>query len=171
MAQGADPPSPKLSAMGLGRVLDQCQAVVLCDLRKPVHGGRLTVEVDRQNGFCALGDRRLDRDRIQVVRERVDIGEDRGGAGHGDRLSAGDEGEWGRDHLIARTDTQGAQHQLDRRRAGADSYGISRLAVGRKRLLECSHLRPQDEAGVVDHPGDGRVDLRLQGLVLRFQVD
>ncbi len=89
----------------------------------------------------------------------------------GDRLGGGDEGKRGRDHLIARTDTQGAQHQLDRRRAGADSNGMPRLAVGRKRLLECTHLRPQDEAGIVDHTSNGRVDLRLQGLVLRFQVD
>ena len=115
--------------------------------------------------------RRLDRGRIQVVREWVDIGEDWRSAGRGDRLGARNEGKRGSNHLVAGTDTQGAQHQLNRRGAGADSYRMASLAVVRKRLLECSHLRPQDETVVVDHACDSRVDLRLQGIVLRFQVD
>ena len=57
-------------------------------------------------GPRALGDRRVDRGRVEVERGRVDVGEHRAGAGAGDRLGRGVERVGGADDLVARADQE-----------------------------------------------------------------
>ena len=75
---------PEPGPDGLGGVLDHRQVVVPGDLSNPIHGRRLTVEMDGEDGGGAFGDQALDTGGIEVEAGRANVREDRSGsrAGH-----------------------------------------------------------------------------------------
>ena len=91
-----------LGAQGLGGILDQHQPVPVADRPDLVELARVAEHVDCHDRLRALGDRRLERGRIEVQRARVDIGEDRRRALEDEAVRRGDERERRGDHLVSR---------------------------------------------------------------------
>ncbi len=60
VAEAADATALVLGAVRLAGILDHDQAVAARDLEDRIHVGRLAVQVHRDDGLGARGDRRLD---------------------------------------------------------------------------------------------------------------
>src|SRR5262249_8173883 len=83
----------------------------------------------------------------------------------------GDEGEGAGDDLVAGTDPNRAQGQLDGVGAGGDSDGLRATRGGGKLLLELSQLAAEDEVLSFGDAGQGGLNLRTQGRKLSLQID
>jgi hypothetical protein len=68
--------------------------------------------VDRQEPRRALGQRRLDCRRVNVQRDRIDVGEHRLGALVEQAVGGRYEAERSRDHLVARLNACGTCRQM-----------------------------------------------------------
>jgi hypothetical protein len=79
--------------------------------------------------------------RIQVHRDRVDVGEHRCGAGVNDDVGRGTEGERRRHHLVAGADAAGQQREMQRRGARVHGDGMRRPDIRREGLLELPDAR------------------------------
>ena len=117
----------------MGGVFDDLQAVIAGQGAQRVHVGQLPVQMHRhQRTDAAAGDaveqpaiaahtllleEAAHRCRRQVVGGRVDVQEDRPGAGAGNRAAGGKEGVGRGDDLIARADVQG--HECQQQCVGA----------------------------------------------------
>ena len=176
--EGARAPPPDLAAEALGGVLDQIELVLLAQRFDCVIVGGEAEQVDRHHRLgeefaLLLGaqDRLLQRGRVDVEGARIDVGEDRAGAGERDRLGGGEEGEGGGEHRVAGADAE----RLQRKHQGVGAVGagdrVLDAAVGRQRSLELLHLGAHDVAAMVEHLVNARVDPVAQGVVLGFQVD
>jgi hypothetical protein len=75
--------------------------VPLGDLQERRHVGALAEQVDDQEGARPIRDAGLHLDGVEVVRDRVDVGEDGPGAGAADGAGGGEEGERRQDDLVA----------------------------------------------------------------------
>ena len=56
-------------------------------------------------------------------------------------------------------------------RAGIQRNTFGCAAIGREFLLEPRYLGAENELTTVQHAGDGGINLRLDALVLRFQIE
>ena len=144
------------SAVGLGGVLEDHEAVGLGDGQDLVHRSGVAVQVDRHDGAGAGRDRLLDRGGRQRVGAQVDVGEDGGGPRDGDGVGGGGEGEGGHDHLVARPDPGGQQPQVEGRGPRVDGDGAGPRRHGARELL----LEGGDLGALGDHArahdrGDG----------------
>ena len=157
-------------ALRLGRVLDQRQAVLPGQLQQGIHVGRLPVDMHRHDRPGLLRDPFLHLFGIEGEVPRIDVGQDRTRPGLQDRLHRGAEGMRRGDHLVARSDSRADQRQLERIRPVAHPDAVGRPAVPGVRLFERFHLGAEDERTAFDHPGQGRVDLRLDLPVLNRQI-
>ena len=101
----------------------------------------------------------------------VDVGEDGSCPDVRDGLGRRDERVRGRDHLVARTDVQRPQGELERGRAGAHTDGAGGSHVLGPGRLERAHLVAEDEAGVVEDALDRAIDLAPDRLVLSGEVN
>ncbi len=72
------------------------------------------------------------------------------------------------DHLVARTDPDGAQREFDRVRPVGDSDRVRDAVIGGELGFEGAHLGAEDVPAAVQHPQRCRVDLALQ-LSIRTQ--
>ena len=59
---------------------------------------------------------------------------------------------------------------MQRTGSRVDSNGFAARAVGGKLFFELGHFRSQGELAAFENAGDGGIDLRLDAVVLRFQV-
>ena len=108
-----------------------------------VHVGRQAELVHRHDRLRALGDRALGRGGVEVVGQRVDVGEDRRRAALPDRVGRGDERQRRHDDLVAGADAGDVEREVQRggavgRRHGvgrADALGEGRLELGDPRAL------------------------------------
>ena len=103
----------------------------------------------RCTGMMARGARRdggFDLGRVEIVGIGADVHKDRRGAGLGDGLGGGVEGERGGDHLVAGADAAGQQRQVQRRRARGHPDGFADADEAGEGFLECPDLGPHDEA-------------------------
>ena len=159
-----------LRAVRLCRVLDHHQPVPARDIHDGVHVGRLSEEVNRHDRPGARRNGCLDPRDIDIERRRIDIHEDRPGAGIDDGGRGGYEGEWRRDYFVPGADTGGEQCQMQRAgaRIHADRFGGA--AIPGELLFECRNLRPEDELGVLQNANDRSVQLALDGLILGLEV-
>ena len=98
--------------MGLGGVLEEHEAALVGDRLERVHGRGVAVEMNGHDGARALSDRCFDGCRRQRERQRVDVGEHRGGACDGHGVGGGREGEGGDDDFVARSDSAGQKAQV-----------------------------------------------------------
>ncbi|MCY1508843.1 hypothetical protein D9M68_431660 [compost metagenome] len=136
-----------------------------------VEVGALTIQADRHDGPGTRGDGGLERRRIQVVRARVDIDEDRRRAEQRHGLGGRDVSEARRDDFVARPDAQ--RHLRDLQRIGAVGAGDAMRGAGvaRELLLQFGDFRAKDVLAVGQHALDARVDPVLDAGLLGFQVD
>jgi hypothetical protein len=109
--------------------------------------------------------------RVDVQRDRVDVGENRRRAGPHDRLRRRIEGERGADHLVAGADLQRVEDEHERVRAVGDADRLLHAEVGGGFLLEGLHVRPQDQGARLEHRLEPLEDLRYQALILRPNVN
>src|SRR3990172_1352750 len=158
-------------SMSLSCVLDDRDLRIAGHPREVLHGSRMSVEVDGDDGLGFLGEAGGDGPRVEVHGFLVDVGEDRPRAISGYGLGGGDEAERRRDHLVARSDPEGLQ---------GEKQGVAaiRHATGRRNPTEGGELGLEQLASLAPNEGplseyllDGGVHLPLQVLILCSQVD
>src|SRR4030095_3850915 len=76
-----------------------------------------------------------------------------------------------RDDLVPFADTVCAQGQLERGHSGINPNAVVHPAKGGELLLKEFNIFPEDEVGAGDDAMNGRVHLRSDGVVLRFQIN
>lgn len=99
----------------------------------------------------------FERDRRRV--QRLDIHQDRLRADIPDGVDGRDEGEGGRQHLVAGPHAQRGQGQVQRGGAGPHGHGILRAMTIREHAFEGAHHRTLGQPAAVDHAGEGRLFL------------
>ena len=119
--------------------------------------------MDRDDRPRARRDRALDAFRVKIVRVGLDVGKYGGGANLRDGFRRGKKRVRGGDDFVTRSDATGKQRQLQGRAARGHSNCLADAQITRKGRLEALYLRPHDEAGTVDYPLDGSVDLGRAG--------
>lgn len=88
-------------AEGVGRIVDDLKAMIVGDGLDRIDVAQVSVDVHRQNGAGALGDKRLDLSRIKRVVIGLDVSEDRLEPLSHNGVGGGRKGEGRRDDLIA----------------------------------------------------------------------
>ena len=115
-------------------------------------------------------DPRRDVLRVEVVRRRIDVREDRNGAPAHDRLGRGVERERGTDDLVAGPDPERVEHDDDRVRAVRYADRVRDAEVLRRLALERLDVRPEDELARIEHVRIGALEPWNQRRVLRLDV-
>ena len=157
--------------MGLGRVLEQKQAVTLGERAQWIHRAGLAVKVDGQHGHRGRADGRLDRvvfDQAGSVVD-VDVDGDRPGMTHGE--GGGDERMRGDDNFVVRSNARRLQHDGERRRPRPDADAVVGSAVGRELRLEPFELVAEHERARSDHTVVRLPEFVGDWCVLSCQID
>ena len=121
--------------------------------------------------FVRSRDRALDLGRVEVERDRVDVGEDRRRAAAGDRLGGREERERRADHLVARADLERVEREHERVGAVRDADRLLDAEVLGRLALEALDLGPEDEAAALEGAGERLLQLRDERRVLRLDVN
>ena len=119
--------------------------MALADRPKLVELARIAVDVDRDDGLRPLGDRGLDRARIQVERPGVDIREHRRRTLVDRAVRGRDEGVRSRNDLVTRSDARRDAEEVQARRAARDGGGVGGSDGVGECLLEALDRRPERE--------------------------
>ena len=134
------------------------------------HVDAAAVEVDRDDRPGPLRDGGLQPGHVHQQRFRVDVDKARERATACDRFGGGGEGVRDRDHLIAGTDAERPQRQLQGIRAVAAGDRLARAAVGGELSFEVAHLLPLDEVRRGEDAVDRGLDFGSKLRVLRLEV-
>ena len=150
IAEAAAGPATVGLADSLGGVLDQLEAVARDQVQHRVYVHRQPVDMHHHDGLGVRGDLGFDLGDVHVPGQGVGVHQDGGSAGTDDLVDAGNDGEGGQNHLIARPDTQRFDRRIQRRRAIAHRDAMLTPATGGERLLKALDERPlrRDPAGV-----------------------
>jgi hypothetical protein len=154
----------------LRRVLDDYEPVAARDLDDRVDVRHQSVQMDRQNRFCAGRDCHFHQVRIHRPGIRIDVDKDRLCSAIKDCRRRRDKRHRHRDHLVARTDSGRKQRQMKGRSAAVERNALFGTAICRETFLKRSDFRPKVELGAVEDAGDRGIDFRLDLPVLRFQI-
>ena len=129
------------SAMRLGSVFDQPQAVPLGDHRQRRHVAGHAIQVNRHDANRALGDRGLDGGGIHVpgIRRAIDQYRRSAAVVHG--VGGRDVRERRHDDLIARLEVERHQRQMQRGRAVASCQCVRGPGELREVALELLEVR------------------------------
>ncbi len=155
---------------GLGRVLDDGQAVAARDGHDWVHVRHLSEQVDGHDRLGVLADDVLDLLGVDVVRDGVNVHEDRAGAGPPDAAGGGEERERGRDDLVADADVQAHQGVEQGIGAAGDADGVRAVGHLGDGLFKLLDLGPADTHLRIEHIVDLRQHLVPDLCVLRLQI-
>ena len=117
------------------------------------------------------GDPRGDVLGVEVEGRGIDLGEHGSGATAGDRLGRGEEREGGADHLVAWADLHRVHHQHERIGAVRDTDRLRDAEIGGGLGLEGGDVRPEHEPPLVQHLGEGLLELGDQWCVLGLDVN
>jgi hypothetical protein len=128
-----------------------------------VHVAGHAVEVHRDDGLRLFGDLLLDGFRVQVIGHRVDVREDRHGAGLADGLAGGYEGEGGGDDLVPGLYAGCDDRHPDGVGAVGHAYGVFGSVMGGEFFLKFSYFLSKDEIGLVENGFYGRLYLFSYG--------
>ena len=137
--------------MCLAGVFDHHETVPIRELTDGAHVRRMSVQVNRNNGFCAAGDGSFQSFHVQGVSEGINVYQHRLGAGVGDAQCGGDEAVCCSDDLVTRANVEGPQSQLQCRCAGVHPDRIGRVAELSKLFLEEAHFAPEDKVSILDY--------------------
>ena len=141
---------------GVRRILDDRQA----ERRERVEVGGLTVEVDRDDRLRPLADERPHLLGIDVQRLVEHVREDGRGATVDDDIRRRRPRERGGDHLVAGTDAERDERQVERRGARRDREDVLRLEIVAHPRLELCGARARRQPARSQRLRDGR-DLLL----------
>ena len=157
--------------MGLRSVFNHNQSMSARHFHDGIHVRRLTVEVYGQDRFGAWRNRRFNRGGIHRERARINIHQHRSRSSVEDRGNASYKSERYRDDFVARTDSSREQGKMQGACTGVQANTLRSAAVGREFLLEPRHLRAEHELATIQHTRDRGINLRLDALILCFQVE
>ena len=149
----------------LRRILDHRQAEAAQVGRGPAE------EVHRHDRLRLLGDPALDVGRVEVQRDRVDVGEHGRRAAPRDRLGRRVEGERRADHLVAGADAHRVEHEHERVGAVRAADRLLRPEQLRCFALEGLDLGAEDEPAGLQGARKRLLQLRNQRRVLRLDVN
>ena len=148
---GADRRALVLGAQRLARVVDQPQPVPLGDRAQLVELAGVAEHVDDDDPLRALGDRRLDRSRVEIERLRVDVREDRHAALEDEAVRRRDERDRRRDHLVPGLDARDVAEHVQPGRPTRNRGRVRRADALGEQLLEALDRRPERQpAGAQD---------------------
>ena len=158
-------------AVRLGGVLEQQQAVTLCECSQGFDRAYLPVQVDRQDGGRRGTDRRLRRLEVDEAAAtlHVDVHRCRSGMLYGTCTRY--ERVRGDDHLVATSDACRLQHDGQRRGAGGDAHAVAHPAIRGKLGLELLDLLTKDECARPQHAVECGPQLFGDGCVLTGKVN
>src|SRR5581483_1680258 len=146
-AAGAPDPAHPLPAVRrpvrLARVLDEPDPVRAGQLAEAIQVRRVAVQVDREEPGRARGDLPGGVRRIHRA-GRVDVDEHGSPARREDRLDRRERGQGRDEHLAARWQLQGAEHDRQSRGPGRDQDGVAHADVLGELGLEGTALGPED---------------------------
>ena len=108
--------------------------------------------------------------RVHQPGVRIDVHEDRGGAGEADRLGRGHEGQGDGDDFVARADAQGEQDEPECVGAVAYADGVFGTAIRGEFFLEFRDEGSAREGVGIDDLGDGREKLRPVRSMVSFEI-
>ncbi len=171
VAEAADSPAAQPGAVCLGGVVDHRQVVPVGEILEQIQPGGVAVEIHRQQCPGRGRDHRLRRFRVEVAGSRVDVGEHRPGSAVRDRPGRRYPAQGRRHHLVTFADSRRQQSEVKGRGAGVDTDAMVALRVGGEAPLEILDVLAQDEGSLVDHLGDGSVDVGADGRILRSEID
>jgi len=149
-----------LRRQGMGGVFDDAEPVLGGHLHDRAHVARVPGDVDGEDGSGARGHRGRHGRRIDVQGARVHVDEHGCGPEVQDHLSGGHEGIGRGDHLVAGTDPESQQRQVECCSTGGAGDGVPGADIGGELLLEGDRLWPGGEPSGAEHAGDG-LDLVL----------
>ena len=156
---------------GLRAVLHQQQLVILGDPGQRGHVGRLAEQVHWQDRARARRDGRGHGLGIDVEGAGIDVDEHGLGAHVADRLRGGDEREGRGDHLVPGPEIGRAQREVQRVGAGSAGDRVAYPEILGQLVLQCLHVRPENESRALEHVCDRGIDLVPEFVVLALQVD
>ncbi len=154
----------------LGRVLDDRDAESAGGVQQGFELDAASEQVNRDDRLGSVGDGGDGLGRVDVVRTRFDVHEDRPGAEAPDDPGGREERVGGRDHLAAGACVE--RHQGDEQRVSprGDAHAEPDRGQPGEFALEGFDLGPEDEALGFEHARDGGLNLGFNRGVLRAQV-
>ena len=156
----------------LSCIFDDRQISVLSrDGVDSVHVGSLAVKAHRHDGFRAGCDCPLNQLSVDVAGVELNIHEHGLGTQKHDNFGGSYKGERRSDDFIARANTQ--RHQAHEQGLGAAGTGDALICPreGSKLVFQLFDLRPHNVLAMLKHSVDAGLNLRLERLVLGFEVD
>ena len=156
---------------GLCSILDNGDSVLVRDRHDLVHGTRLPVQMNGDNGPGLLCDGRFNSGRIDIIGGRIDL--------HVHGLRADQSNGFGRRHerkgscddFIPVADSQRHHRNLQRVGPGSTTDRILDMKVRGNGGFKLADLLPHDIVTGIEHPMNSLVDLRFDFLVLGYQVN
>ncbi len=135
-------------------IFDDDQTVLLGNRFDAIHIARQAAKVHGDDGLRARRDDFLNVGRIDIERDRIDVGKHGPGADMHDHIGGGRKRQRRRDHFVARADVIDEQCQMQRRRARIDGQRVLVVDVFGKHLLKAQCFRAGADPGgteCVDH--------------------
>ncbi len=160
------------SAKALGGVFNDGQVGVFgCDSVDGVHVGGLAVKAHRHDGLGFGRDLGLDEVGVYVARVGLDIHKHGLGAEQHDHLGRGHKGKGRGDDLVIGLDVQG--HEAHQQGLGTAGHrdAVLRTREGREPVFQLFDFGTHYVLAMLQHRVDAGLDLRLERLVLSFEVD
>ena len=164
-------PAVELGAMRLAGIFDHRDAVAVRDRQDSGHVRHLAVEMHRQDRLRPGRDRLLELVHVHGEGPGFHVDEHRHRAGVADRGDRRDERKRDGDDLVARSDAGRQEREVKRARARVHPDRLPGAAIGREVALEIGDELAEHELPALEDVDDGSVDLRLDALVLRFQIE
>ena len=156
----------------LRRIFQYRQPVTPCngpDFRQVI--GRPAVQVHDDDRLRARRDGRFHLRRIHVPAARQRLDRHRRCPRVADRQPGGNIGVTGHDHLVARPDSPGMQHQVQRLQPVAHRHTVLHPAIRCEGALEGHGLLAQQYPAAVEHPLEGFAERQPVTVVDAFQVE
>ena len=151
------------STEGLGTVFDHSEMMRISQIQNMRHFSGVSVEMDRQDRFGLGGDGGGDRAGVEIKASGVDVYEDGFGTDITDGFGGGEEAEGGGDHLIARTNVEGAQGDDEGVGAGVDTDSMGDPQIVGGFLFKGGHFWTENELTGFENAVNGRLDFRAGG--------
>ena len=164
VAEAADGPAAVLRAKGLAGVLNHPGSVAGGKLQDGIEVGGTAEGVDDEDGARAGRDGTGDAGWVEVEREGIDVRENRRCALVKNGVGGGDEREGRENHLVAFTDSQGRQTEVQAGRARGQGHAVRHADEAGDGFLELLELGAEADPRGVQHRDDGfdirSVDIR-----------